>query len=58
MLADIFTKALGPILFVRFRDLITGNALFEHELFKARDKTTGDRFKVVSLLVFGDNTSS
>ena len=57
MLADIFTKALGPILFVRFRDLITGNAPFEHELFKARDTTTGDRFKVVSLLVFGINSS-
>jgi len=34
MIADIFTKPLGPILFQRFRNIILGHVPFEHDHFR------------------------
>ena len=57
-LADIFTKSLGNILFVRFRDIIKGNQPFEDELLQAcnaRPQVTGNP---ITLIVFGTNWTS
>ena len=35
MIADIFTKPLGRVLFIRFRNIITGATPFENEILKA-----------------------
>ena len=54
MIADIFTKPLGRILFKRFRDIILGHEPFDHEILRSMSTDTAPipSAPAVTLLTF------